>query len=97
MTLQRFIRNGSDARGLIDDEQCNLPQLVRHASWRFLLKVCGESLPMIVKPGGHLNHVKPAGVANERALAPLIRDEVLFLVRIRRDQYKFRVKLVVES
>lgn len=32
---------------------------------------------MIFKPGGHLNYVKPARVANERAPAPFVRDEVL--------------------
>jgi hypothetical protein len=27
---------------------------------------------MLVKPGGHFDHVEPARVANERALAPFV-------------------------
>lgn len=85
MTLQRFTRNGSDAGDLMDDEQYNPPRLIRHASWLFLLEVRGDSLPMIVKPGGHHNHVKSARVANGRALPPFVQDEVLLSAKIQHD------------
>ena len=83
VTLQGFTRNGSDACNLMDDEQQNPPQIVWHASWLLIFKVRNASEPMLLKPGGHFDHVEPAGVANERALAPFVRDEFLLPTKIR--------------
>ena len=94
VTLQLFTRYGSNARYLMDDEQQNPPRTVRHASWILLLEVRNDSKPMLVKPGGHLYHVDPARVANERALAPFVQDEVLLPTEIRYDRCKRQVKLV---
>ncbi len=49
---------------------------------------------MLVKPGGHFDHVEPARVANERALAPFVQDEVLLPTKIRYEQCKCRVERV---
>ncbi|CAK9257996.1 unnamed protein product [Sphagnum jensenii] len=49
---------------------------------------------MLVKPGGHFDHVEPTRVANERALAPFVRDEVLLPTKIRYEQCKCRVERV---
>jgi hypothetical protein len=49
---------------------------------------------MPVKPGGHFDHGEPARVANERALAPFVRDEVLLPTKIRHEQCKCRVERV---
>ena len=48
-----------------------------------LFEVSDDSEPMLVKPGGHFNHVEPAGVANEMAQAPFVRDEFLLPTKIR--------------
>ena len=68
MTLQEFTRDSSDACNLMDNEQQNPSRLVWHASWLLIFEVRENSEPMVVKPGGHFNHVEPASVANERAL-----------------------------
>ena len=83
VTLQGFTHDGSDACDLMDDEQHNPLRLVWHASWLLLLEVRNKSEPMLVKPGGHLNHVEPEGVANERTLAPFGRDEFMLPKKIR--------------
>ena len=83
VTLQGFTRDGSNACNLIDNQQQNPPRLVFHTSWLLLFKVRNDNKPMIVKPGGHFNHVEPVGVANERALAPFVRDEFLMPTKIR--------------
>jgi hypothetical protein len=49
---------------------------------------------MLVKPGGHFDHVEPARVANERALAPLVQDEILLLTKIHYEQCKCQVERV---
>ena len=72
----------------MDDKQQNPPQLVWHASWLLLLKVRKYIEVMLVKPGGHFNHIEPADVANERALAPFARDEFLLPTKIRYDRCK---------
>ena len=64
------------------------PQLVWNASLLLILKVFNDRKPMLVKTGGHFNHVESAGVANERALAPFIRDEFLLPTKIRYNRYK---------
>jgi hypothetical protein len=40
-------------------------------------EVRDDSEAMPVKLVGHFEHVEPARVANERTLAPFVRDEVL--------------------
>ena len=72
VTLRGFTQDGSNACNLMDDEQQKPPRLFWHASWLLLLGVPDNSEPMIFKPGDHLNHVEPAGVANERTLAPFV-------------------------
>ena len=57
-------QDGSNACNLMDDEQQNPPRLVWHEIWILLIEVRDNSETMIVKPGGHFNHVEPAGVAN---------------------------------
>ena len=64
VTLKGFTRYGSDACDLMDDEQRNPPLFVWHASWLLLFEVSDDSEPMLVKPGGRFNRVKPAGIAN---------------------------------
>jgi hypothetical protein len=49
---------------------------------------------MPVKPGGHFDHVERARVANERALTPFVRDEVLLPTKIRHEQCKMSVECV---
>ena len=71
--LQGFTQDGRDACDLIDDKQHNPPRLVLHSSWILLLEVCNNSEPMLVKPGGNFNRVEPAGVANDRSLAPFFQ------------------------
>ena len=83
VTLQGFTRDGSDTCNLMEDEQYNPPQIVWHASWILLFEVRDDSEPMLVKPGGHFNHVEPAGVTNKMAIAPFIRNEFLLLTKIR--------------
>ena len=83
VTLQEFTQDVSDAHNLMDNEHQNPPQNFRHASWLLILKVCGYIDPMLVKTCGHLYHVDPACVANERALAPFVRDKVLLPTKIR--------------
>ena len=78
----------------MDYKQQNPPQLGWHASWLLILKVRDKSEPMLVKPGGRLNHVDPAGVTNERAMALFIRDEFLLPKKIRYHRCKGWVKLV---
>ncbi len=56
----------------MDEEHQNTPRIVRHAIWLLFLEVRDDSKPMLVKPGGHFDHVEPACVANERALAPFV-------------------------
>ena len=49
---------------------------------------------MLVKSGGHLYHIDPARVTNERALYPFVRDEVFLPTEIWYNQCKRRVKCV---
>ena len=88
VTLQGFTRDGSNACDLMDDGQQNPPRLLWHTSWLLLLEVRDVSEPMLVKPGGHFNYVDPAGVANERAMSPFVRDEFLLPTKIRYHQCK---------
>ena len=94
MTLKGFTPDGRDARDIMDNEQHNPPQIVWHAIWLLPTKVCADIDPMLVKPVGHINHVQSASVANERALAPFVRDEVLLPKKIRYKWCKHRVKRV---
>ena len=64
--LQGFTQDDSNACDLMDDEQHNPPRLVWHTILLLLLKVRDDSEQIIFEPGGHFNHVEPAGVANER-------------------------------
>ena len=88
VTLQGFTQDGRDACDLMYDKQYNPPQLVQHASWILLLEVRDDSEPMLVKPGGHFDHVDPEGVANERGLDPFVRDEFLLTTKIRYNRCK---------
>ena len=72
----------------MDDEQQNTPRFVWNARWLLLLEVRNDSDPMLVKPGGHFNHVDPMGVANGRALALFVRDEFLLTTKIRYNRCK---------
>ncbi|CAK9211024.1 unnamed protein product [Sphagnum troendelagicum] len=92
--LTGFARDGSDARDFMDKEHQNPPRIVWHAIWLLFLEVRDDSEPMLVKPGGHFDHVEPTRVANERALAPFVRDEVLLPTKIRYEQCKYRVERV---
>ena len=67
----------------MDNKQQNPPRLVWHEIWLLLFKVRDDSEPMLVKPGGHFDHVDPEGVANERGLDPFVRDEFLLTTKIR--------------
>jgi len=78
----------------MDEEHQNPPRIVRHAIWLLFLEVHNDSEPMLVKPGGHFDHVEPARVANERALAPFVRNGVLLPTKIRYEQCKCRVERV---
>jgi hypothetical protein len=78
----------------MDEEHQNPQRIARHAIWLHFFEVRADSEPMPVKPGGHFDHVEPARVANERALAPLVGDEVLFPTKIRHEQCKSRVERV---
>ena len=69
VTLQVFTQDGRYVCNIMDKDQQNPPRLVWNASCILLLKVRDNSEPVLVKPGGHFNHVEPEGVANERALA----------------------------
>jgi hypothetical protein len=77
----------------MDEEHQNPPRIVRHAIWLRFFEVRDDSEPMPGKPGGHLDHVDPARVSNERALAPS-SDEVLLPTKIRHEQCKCRVERV---
>ena len=57
----------------MDDDQHNPPQILRNAIYLLHIKVRTDIKLMLVKPGSHLNHVEPAGVGNERTLAPFVR------------------------
>ena len=94
VTLQRFIKDDSDAHDIMDEEQHNPPQTVRHEIWLLLLKVCGNREPMIFKPGGNLNHVQTRSVTNDRALNPFVWDEVILPTKIQYVKCKRRVKNV---
>ncbi len=94
MPLQGFARDGNDARDLMDEEHQNPPQIVQHAIWLLFLEVRDDSEPMLVKPSGHFDHVEPARVTNERALASFVRDEVLLPTKIHYEQCKCRVEHV---
>jgi hypothetical protein len=78
----------------MDEEHRNPPRIVRHATWLPFFEVRDDSEPMPVKPGGHFDHVEAVRVENERALAPLVRDEVLLPTKIRHEQRKCRVERV---
>jgi hypothetical protein len=91
MPLQGFARDGSDSRHLMDEEHQNPPRIVWHAIRLLFFEVRDDSEPMPVKPGGHFDHVEPARVEKERALAPFVRDEVLLPTTIRHEQCKCRV------
>jgi hypothetical protein len=69
-----------------DEEHQNPPRIVWHAIWLRFFEVRDDSEPMPVKPGSHFDHVEPARVAIERALAPFVRDEVLLPTKIRHEQ-----------
>ena len=85
MILQGFTQDGSNIRYLMDNEQQNTQQIIRHASWLLHLKVLTGSEPMLFKPGGYLN---TESVPNERALDPFVRDEVLIPTKIQYEQCK---------
>jgi len=72
----------------MDKEHQNPPRIVRHAIWLLFLKVCNDSELMLVKLGGHFDHVEPARVVNERALALFVRDEILLPTKICYEQCK---------
>ena len=93
-TLKGFTRDGSNSCDLMDKTQYNPPWIVLHESWILHLKVRTDRDPMLFKPGGQINHVHPASVANERALASFVRDEVLTKTKIRYERFKNWVKLV---
>jgi hypothetical protein len=76
----------------MDEEHQNPPRIVQHEIWLLFLKVCDDSEPMLVKPGGHFDHVERMHVANEKALAPFVQDEVLLPMKIRYEQCKCRVE-----
>jgi hypothetical protein len=78
----------------MDEEHQNPPRIARHAIWLHFFEVRDDSEPIPVKPGGHFDHVEPARVANERALAPFVRDEFLLPTKIRHEQCKCRVERV---
>lgn len=80
----------------MDVEQPNPPGLLRLASWLLLFEVRGESHSTFLKRGGHLNHLKPARVANMRELYPFTRSKAPLLVKIWYDQCKLRIELVGE-
>jgi hypothetical protein len=77
-----------------DEEHQNPPRIVRHAIWLLFFEVRDCSKPMPVKAGGLFDHVEPARVANERALAPFVQDDVLLPTKIRQEQCKCRVERV---
>ena len=83
VTLQGFTLDGRNTCNLMDDEQQNPPRLVMHTIWILIFEICDDSEPMLVKPGGRFNHVEPAGVSNERALALFVRDEFMLPTKIR--------------
>jgi hypothetical protein len=56
----------------MDEEHQNPPRIIRQAIWLLSFEVRDDSEPMPVKTGGHFNHIEPARVANERALAPFV-------------------------
>ncbi len=78
----------------MDEEHQNPPRIVWHAIWLLFLEVRDDSKPMLVKLGGHFDHVEPTRVANERALVPFVRDEVLLPTKICYKQCKCRVERV---
>ncbi len=78
----------------MDEEHQNPPRIIRHAIWLLLLKVRDDSEPMLIEPGGHFDHAEPVRVANERALALFVRDEVLLPTKIRYEQCKCQVERV---
>jgi hypothetical protein len=74
----------------MDEEHQNPPRIVRLAIWLRFFEVRDDSEPMPVKPGGHFDHVEPARAANERTLAPFVRDEVQLPTKIRHERCKCR-------
>jgi hypothetical protein len=78
----------------VDEEHQNPPRIFRHTIWLLFFEVRDDSEQIPVKPGGHFNHVEPARVANERVLAPFVRDEVLLRTKLRHEQCKCRVERV---
>ena len=97
VTLQVFTQDVSYACNIIDDNRQNPPKMVWHASWILHLKIRTKRNLILVKPCGHLNHVQLASVANERALTPFVRDEVLLPKNIQYGRCKSRVKHVALS
>ena len=94
MTFQVFILNGSGSRYLMDENKHNPPQIIQNAGWLLNIKEWSDIYPMLVKPGGLLNHVQPDSVANERVLALFVRDEVLLPLKLQYKQCKFQLKRV---
>ena len=88
VTLEESTKDGGDSRNLMNSDQKNPPKIVRNASWLLHIKVSTYIEPMLVKPCVNLNHVQPASVVNEKAMALFVRDEVLLLRKIRHEQCK---------
>ena len=92
VTLQGFTKDIRDACDIMDGEQYNQLRIVRNAIWILHLEVHADNEKMIVKPGGQLNHGKSVSVANERALARFVPENILLPKNIQYEQCKHQVK-----
>jgi hypothetical protein len=77
-----------------NEDHQNPPRIVRHAIWLLFFEVRDDSEPMPFKSGRHFDHVDPARIASDRALAPFVRHEDLLPTKIRHEQCKCRVERV---
>ena len=92
VTLQGFTQDIRDACDIMDSDQYNQLRIVRNAIWLLHLEVHADNEKMIVKPGGQLNHGKSVSVANERALARFVPENILLPKNIQYEQCKHQVK-----